>query len=159
MGCLCIINKGYICIHKYKCVHLKILLNISLPLKPKYVISTWRKYNNWKVKIFSSQFCLCRLFWLSFFFHETDQLFWCHKDTWRIMFVVVVQSSSHVRLFDLMDCSMPDLPVPHHLPKFASTPKFMSIASGMPSCNLILWRPQSFPASGTFPMSQNYVCW
>ena len=40
-----------------------------------------------------------------------------------------------------------------------SLPKFMSIASVMPSSHLILWRPlllcpQSFPASGTSPMSQ-----
>ena len=39
-----------------------------------------------------------------------------------------------------------------------SLPKFMSIASIMPYSHFILWRPllllpQSFPASGTFPMS------
>ena len=34
-----------------------------------------------------------------------------------------------------MDCKMPDLLVPYHLPKF------MSIASVMPSSHLILWYP------------------
>ena len=32
---------------------------------------------------------------------------------------VVVQSLSYIQLCDSMDCSMPDLPVSHHLPKFA----------------------------------------
>ena len=41
-------------------------------------------------------------------------------------------------------------------------PKFMSIASVMPSSHLILWCPllffaQSFPESGTFPMSQLFA--
>ena len=35
------------------------------------------------------------------------------------MDIVVVQSPSHVRLCNPMDCSTPGLPVPHHLPKFA----------------------------------------
>jgi len=35
------------------------------------------------------------------------------------LFVAVVQSPSHVRLCDSMDCSMPGLPVPHHLLEFA----------------------------------------
>ena len=37
-----------------------------------------------------------------------------------------------------MDCSMPGLPVPHHLPEFS---KFMFIALVMPSSHLILQRP------------------
>ena len=37
-----------------------------------------------------------------------------------------------------MDCSMTGLPFPHHLPKL---PKFMSIASVMPSSHLIIWCP------------------
>ena len=54
-----------------------------------------------------------------------------------------------------MDCSMPGLSVPHHLPVFA---KFMSTVLVIPSSCLILWCPlsfclQSFPASGTLPMS------
>ena len=58
-----------------------------------------------------------------------------------------------------MNYSTPGLPVPHHLPKFA---KFIFVASVMPSSLLILWcplllLPQSFPASGTFPMSQLFT--
>ena len=48
---------------------------------------------------------------------------------------VVVQLSSHVQLSNTMDHSMPDLPVPYHLPEF---PKFMSIALVMPCSHLIL---------------------
>ena len=49
-----------------------------------------------------------------------------------------------------MDCSMPGLPVLHHLLEFA--------LMVMLSSHLILWClfsfcPQSFPASGTFPVS------
>ena len=42
------------------------------------------------------------------------------------------------------------------LTNFPSLPKFMSITSVMPYSHLILWcplLPQSFPASGTFPVS------
>ena len=37
------------------------------------------------------------------------------------MLIVVVQSLSHVRLCDPMDCSTPGLPVLHHLPELAQT--------------------------------------
>ena len=33
--------------------------------------------------------------------------------------VIVIQSPNHIRLCNPMDCRMPDLPVPHHLLKFA----------------------------------------
>ena len=45
-------------------------------------------------------------------------------------------TQSCLTLCDPMDYSTPGLPVPHHLLKFA--PKFMSIASVMPSSHLIL---------------------
>jgi len=62
-------------------------------------------------------------------------------------------------LCDLMDCSMPGLPV-HHQTR--SSLKLMSIESVMPSNHLILSHPlllclQSFPASGSFPMSQFFA--
>ena len=47
-------------------------------------------------------------------------------------------TQSCLTLCNPMDCSTPDLHVPHHLPKFA---KFLSIALVMPSSHLILWRP------------------
>ena len=36
-----------------------------------------------------------------------------------LQLAVVVQLPSRVTLCDPMDCSMPGLPVPHHLPEFA----------------------------------------
>ena len=69
------------------------------------------------------------------------------------------QSLSHVRLFATMDCSTPGFPVLHYPPDFA---QIMSIESVMPSNYLILYCPlsscpQSFPASGSFQMSQLFA--
>ena len=75
---------------------------------------------------------------------------------------ILVQSPSCVWLCNPMDCSMPDLPVPHHFPKFIAGPLHRS------SCPLHQWChpaisssdslfsicPQSFLASRTLPMSQ-----
>ena len=66
---------------------------------------------------------------------------------------------SHVQLCNPMDCSMPGLPV-HH--QFLSLLKLMSIELVMPSNHLILCHPflscpQSFPASGSFPMNQLFT--
>ena len=49
-----------------------------------------------------------------------------------------VQSLSHVRLCDPMDCSTPGLPVHHHLPELAQTHVHQSV---MPSNHLILCHP------------------
>ena len=49
-------------------------------------------------------------------------------------------SRSAESVCDPMDCSTPGLPVTHHLQDF---PKFMSIASVIPSTHLILWHPHS----------------
>ena len=54
-----------------------------------------------------------------------------------------------------MDYSTPGFPVPHYLPEFAQTHVLESV---MPSNHVILSHPflllpQSFPASGSFPMS------
>ena len=75
----------------------------------------------------------------------------CHCCCW------VTQSCP--TLCNPMDCSMPGLPVPHHLPVVA---KFTSTVLVIPSSCLILWcalscYPQSFPASGTLPMSQFFT--
>ena len=51
---------------------------------------------------------------------------------------VFVQSLSHVRLCDPMDCSTPGFPILHYLPEFAQT---MSVESVMPSSHLILCYP------------------
>ena len=65
-------------------------------------------------------------------------------------------TQSYLTLCDPTDCSMPGLPVYHHS---RSLLKLISIESVMPSNYLILCRPfysclQSFPASGSFQMSQ-----
>ena len=93
-------------------------------------------------------FCLvcCFLFSQGFFFF------------FYLIFVVVIQSLIHVQLCDPMNCNMPSSPV---LTVFQSLLKFMSIESVMPSNHLILCPPlsfclQSFPASGSFSMSQLY---
>ena len=59
-------------------------------------------------------------------------------------------------LCDPMNCSMPGFPVLHHLPEFAQTHVQLSqwcypIISS--SAALFSW-PQSFPASGSFPVSR-----
>ena len=58
-----------------------------------------------------------------------------------------------------MDCTLPGFPILHYLPEFL---KFMSIELVMPSNPLILCHPlsfslQSFPTSGSFPMSQFFT--
>ena len=55
-----------------------------------------------------------------------------------VVVVVVVELPSHVPLCDPIDCSMPSLPVPLHLPEL---PKFMSIELVVPSNHLILCHP------------------
>ena len=66
---------------------------------------------------------------------------------------------SYPTLCDPTDCTMPGLPVSHYLPEFAQT---MFIESVMPSNHLILHPsllllPSTFPASGSFPMSQLFA--
>ena len=75
--------------------------------------------------------------------------------------VSVSQSSQSVRLtlWEPMDCSTPGFPVYHQLPELA---QLMSIESVTPSNHLILCHPfssnfQSFPASGSFQMSQFFA--
>jgi len=58
-----------------------------------------------------------------------------------------------------MECSTPGLPVHHQLPKFTQTHVHWV---GMPSphlilCHSLLLPPQSFPASGSFQISQLFA--
>ena len=70
-----------------------------------------------------------------------------------------VQLLSHVWLCDPMDCSTPGLLVHHQLPEFTQTHLHWVV---MPSINYVVSSSvipfssclQSFPASGSFPMSQ-----
>ena len=75
----------------------------------------------------------------------------------RVQFSSVTQSCP--TLCNPMDCSTPGFPLLDHLPEFA---QLMSIESVMPSnhlilCHPLLLYPQSFPASGSFPMSQLFT--
>ena len=68
---------------------------------------------------------------------------------------------SHLTLCDPMDSSTPGFPVHHQLQSLLME-LLMSIKSMMLSNHLILYRPfllrlQSFPASGSFPLSQCFA--
>ena len=82
-----------------------------------------------------------------------------HPDVFIAVFVAV-QSLSHVRLCNPMDCSTPGLLVHHQLLELPQThvhrvgDVIQTISSSVipfSSC------PQSFPASGSFPMSQFFT--
>ena len=75
-----------------------------------------------------------------------------------------VQSLSRVRLCDPMDCSTPGLPVHHQLPEFTQTHVHrvgghQMVGDPTISSSVIPFssHPQSFPASGSFPMSQFFA--
>ena len=63
--------------------------------------------------------------------------------------VVAVQLLSHLTLYDPTDCSMPGFPVLHHLPEFAWI-RIHEVSDALFSLS------QTFPLSGSFPMSQLY---
>ena len=59
-----------------------------------------------------------------------------------------------------LDCSIPGLPVPHHLPRFAQASRPLHQwrhPASSSSDTLFSFCLQSFPASGTFPMSQLFT--
>ena len=62
-------------------------------------------------------------------------------------------------LYDSMDCSMPDLSVPPHLPEFAQVHvHWINDASNhLILCCPLLLLLQSSPASGSFPMSRLFA--
>ena len=70
-----------------------------------------------------------------------------------------VQSLTHVWLCDPMDCSMPGFPVHHHLPEFTQTHVHQVSDAIKPSHSVIPFSSclQSFPASGSFSMSQLFT--
>ena len=65
-----------------------------------------------------------------------------------------VQLLSGVRLCDPMDCSMPGFPVHDELPELVQTHVHRVGDAIQPSHPLSSSSPQSFPASGSFQMSQ-----
>ena len=58
-------------------------------------------------------------------------------------------------LCDPMDCSMPGFPVLHHLPEFGQTHVCWVGDAIQPCC--LSSCPESFPASGSFPISQLFT--
>ena len=76
-----------------------------------------------------------------------------------VLGVVVLRSPSHVRLFVTPWTAARQASFLHFLPEFA---QLMYIESVMPSnhlilCHPLLLYPQSFPASGSFPMSHLFT--
>ena len=55
-----------------------------------------------------------------------------------------------------MDCSTPSLSVPHHLPEVAQV-HVHCVSDAVSSSDALFFCPQSFPASGTFPVSQLFT--
>ena len=81
----------------------------------------------------------------------------CRLDPDCLLFIIQsIQWLSRVRLCNPMDCSTPGLPVHHKLQELA---ELMSIKSVMPSNHLCCPFSclQSFPASGSLPMSQLFT--
>ena len=68
-------------------------------------------------------------------------------------------AKSYPTLCHSMDCSTPGLPVHHQLPEFTQTHIHWVGDAIQPSLSVILFSPclQSFPASGSFLMSQLFA--
>ena len=73
--------------------------------------------------------------------------------------VVVVQVLIHVRLCNLMDCSTPGFPVLQQLPELTQTCPSSQWCHPTTSSSVIPFSSclQSFPSSGSFPMSQFFT--
>ena len=80
----------------------------------------------------------------------------CNK-VWKSLSCWVTQSC--LILCDPVDCSMPDFPVHYHLLEFAQTHVHQVVDAIQPSHPLVPFSscPQSFPASGSFQMSQFFT--
>ena len=75
-----------------------------------------------------------------------------------LLWVVIVESLSCVRLWDPMDCSTPEFPVHHQLLKLSQTHVHWVSDATQPSHLVILFSSfQSFPATGSFQMSQFFT--
>ena len=80
----------------------------------------------------------------------------------RYSFSIVVQSLSHVRLCDPMDCSMPGFPVHHHLAELAHTHVHWVSDAIQPSHPLLPLTPPAFNLSsitGLFNESFLHIRW
>ena len=83
------------------------------------------------------------------------------RDQTHVAFVSSVQFSSVTlscpTLCDLMDCNTPGFPVHHQLPEFTQTHAHWVGDASSSSVVPFSSHLQSFPASGTFPMSQFFA--
>ena len=72
---------------------------------------------------------------------------------------IALIGQSCLTLCDPMDCSIPGLPVPHHLPEFARSYSLHPWCCPAISSSdaLFSFCPQSFPAQGAFPMSRLFI--
>ena len=85
-----------------------------------------------------------------------------HSESFWVVLRTTDQSVSSVSsvaqacltLCDPMDCSMPSFPVHHQLPELIQTPSGRWCHPTISSSVIPFSCPQSFPASGSFPMSQ-----
>ena len=70
-----------------------------------------------------------------------------------------VESCGHVWLCDRMDCSTPGLPVHHHLPVYSNSCPLSQWCHPAISSSAVPFSShlQSFPASGSFPVSQLFA--
>ena len=68
-------------------------------------------------------------------------------------------TTSCLTLCDPMGCSTPGFPVPPHLPEFAQTHSLSQWCHPAVSSSVIPFSscPQSFPPSGSFPLSQHFA--
>ena len=86
--------------------------------------------------------------------HRTDSILYIYT----FHFSSVTQSCP--TLCNPVDCSTPGLPVHHQLPEFTQTHAHWVSDAIQPSHPLVIpfsSCPQSFPASGSFPMSQFFI--
>ena len=85
----------------------------------------------------------------------------CFEIPLGLNFSTVFQLLSGVWLSDPMDCSTPGSPVLHHLPVFAQTHVHWVGDAIQPSYPVAPFFscPQSFPASGSFPMLALLIRW
>ena len=83
----------------------------------------------------------------------------CVGSRWKKYNLVVVQSLCHLTPCDPMNCSTPSFPVLHYLSQFAQIHVHWVTNAIQPSSSIIPFSsyPQSFPASGSFPMSRLFA--
>ena len=91
-----------------------------------YIFIYAKKFQQWKLLIFLRISVIKIVYICNCVSHISDNFFCCSVTQWC------------PTLCDTMDCSMPGLPVPHHLLKFAQVNVHCVV---IPSSSIILWHP------------------